>query len=156
MAVEVYRGQYVTAEEAVKYIDLYTISDSCRNFNAVIDKLKDISSRIRELKEMGGVETVSIGGKTFEEPVIQYEKAVNDLALYLAELSNTLINEGFKALNRKQTLLNEEARQADEKMILDKIRETKASSAAEDTVLEEYTTIESDSSELLSGGDSDE
>ena len=156
MAVEVYRGQYVTAEEAVKYIDLYTINDSCRNFNAVIDKLKDISSRIRELKEMGGVETVSIGGKTFEEPVIQYEKAVNDLALYLAELSNTLINEGFKALNRKQTLLNEEARQADEKMILDKIRETKASSAAEDTVLEEYTTIESDSSELLSGGDSDE
>ena len=156
MAVEVYRGQYVTAEEAVKYIDLYTINDSCRNFNAVIDKLKDISSRIRELKEMGGVETVSIGGKTFEEPVIQYEKAVNDLALYLAELSNTLINEGFKALNRKQTLLNEEARQADEKMILDKIREAKASSAAEDSVLEEYTTIESDSSELLSGGDSDE
>ncbi len=134
MAVEIFSGQYITADDATKYIDLYTINDSCRNFNAAVERLNDIAKEIVELREMGGADTLFVGGRTLEPQVEQFEQSVRDLALYLSELANNLINDGIKALNRKQTILNDEARQIEQKMQQQKINETRASSApAENT-----------------------
>ena len=39
MSVEIYQGKYVVAEDALHYIDLYTINENCKTFRVVANRL---------------------------------------------------------------------------------------------------------------------
>lgn len=109
MAIEVYHGKYVTAEDVGTIIDLATINECCKTFKTVADKLETISGKIRTLKEVCNKDALSFGSRSMEDIIEQYEKSVKDLSLYLSELAQTIINTTLRVMNRKQTILNEEA-----------------------------------------------
>jgi len=113
MAIEVYHGKYVTAEEAISYFDLATINDCCKTFNTVSEKLVVIANKIKTLQDICTKDAVSFGNMNMEDNIIEYEKSVRDLSLYLSDLASTIMNTTFRVINRKQVLLNEEAAHED-------------------------------------------
>ncbi|MBP5678291.1 MAG: hypothetical protein J6X28_00490 [Bacilli bacterium] len=110
MAVEVFIGNYITAEDAQQYIDYNTISEGCRMMKEAAEKLSQISKKIDVLKDTCSLETISVQGKGMEKYIEPYEKDTRDMALYIQDLSSTILDATVRVLNRKQTILNEAAK----------------------------------------------
>ena len=115
MAIEVYQGNFVSAENASKYIDQATINDGCRMLNEASEKLALIAKKISLLRELCSKDALNIQGQTLEEKIETYEEDTNNFSVYLSELSEYLLNATQKVVNRKQVILNEEAKAIDDK-----------------------------------------
>ena len=118
MAIERYIGTFVSADDATKIIDMYTINDGCRMMKEAADKLERLTKKIRLLKEACGKETFSISGTDMEEMIGTYENNTLKFSSYLSDLSDSIIATTLRVVNRKQILLNEEAKRLDKKEIL--------------------------------------
>ncbi len=117
MAVEMFQGQYISAESATKYIDYQTISDGCRMLDDAADKLARIARKIDQLKENCNRDTLSIQGSNMEDYIEFYEKNTNDFSVYISELSDTVMQTLERVYNRKQIVLNEAAKVEDDRAI---------------------------------------
>ena len=117
MAVEMFQGEYISADSAMNYIDYQTISDGCRMLNDAADQLARIAKKIEELKKSCNKDTLSVKGQSMEETIDFYEKNTNDFSVYIYELSETLMETAERVLNRRQIVLNESAKIEDEKEI---------------------------------------
>lgn len=120
MAIEIYRGKYVTGDSAREYIDIDTINDGCKLMKSASEKLDIIQKKIDYLKEFCSKEALYIQGESLEEKINSYEKNVNNFSGYIDDLSNTIEATALRVFNRKQVILNEDAKRLDEKIIYEK------------------------------------
>ncbi|MBQ8132683.1 MAG: hypothetical protein IJ193_09345 [Bacilli bacterium] len=117
MDIEIYKGKYVTAEDANNYIDSYTITSGCSMLNDGASKLSDMVTKLQVLKEDCSSSNLSVQGSSMEPIIEAYIKSTMDFAKSISELADTLHNTTRRVLNRKQVLLNEEARAKDEQQM---------------------------------------
>ena len=110
MAVELFQGKYITADDASRYIDVQTISDGCKMLNDAAQRLAKIAKKIDNLKETLDKQTLSVQGDSMEDIIEFYEKNTNDFSVYINELSTTIMEATQRVMNRKQLLLNEDAK----------------------------------------------
>ena len=113
MAIDVYHGTYVTAEDANDYIDVNTIQSGCSMMKEAADKITAIKDKINTLKELCDGDTLTINGQTMEDQIQEFEDNTNNFALYINELSETVSSAATRALNKKQIIFNEEAKKRD-------------------------------------------
>ena len=115
MAIEVYHGKYVVAEDATQIMDVETIREDCKKIKDVSEKLDSISEKIKQLKLNCSKDVLSVRGVDLEDRFGDYEKDVKDFSLYLSDLSDTISAAMQRVLNRKQVIFNEEAKRMDER-----------------------------------------
>lgn len=120
MAVERFHGKYIYGENARQYIDIDTINDACRIMKEASNKLNAISEKIDRLRELCSKDALSVDGEGMDERIEAYENFMNDFSLYIDDLSNTIRDTTQRVFNRKQIILNEEAKRMDQMMSLEK------------------------------------
>ena len=117
MAVEIYVGRYVTAEEATKYIDAATITNCCNKMKKSASELKQTGKKISSSKSRCTKNHLSIAGNTMEDDIDLCECDYNDAATYMETFSATILGALQRALDKKQLQLNAEAQRKDEEII---------------------------------------
>ncbi len=111
MAIERYKGTIVIAEDASELIDINTINDGCNLMNQAAKKLEEITAKIVFLQEKCNRNTLSINNTNLENVIKQYEQNTRSFYKYIYNLSNQIQTTSTRIKNRKQVILNEEAKQ---------------------------------------------
>ena len=117
MAVERYRGRYVTAEDAHDYIDQGTISAGCSQMVDAAQQLSNIAQKIEQLKEICNQEALSVQGVSLQGIIGSYGSDTSQFSGSMSGLSGQIEAATDKALNLRQTILNEEAKREDQRLI---------------------------------------
>ncbi len=117
MAIDIYKGTIVTAQDAHEMIDASTILSGCSSMKDVSQKLNDISFKIGTLQSLCTKENLSIDGVGFDEKIGEYQKSVQNFSLYLDDLASSITTTCEKVLNRKQVILNEEAKRQEKEQL---------------------------------------
>ena len=120
MAIEKFRGKYIVGENASKYIDMDTIHDGCRMMRTAAEKLAMIYKKIDHLRDVCSRDALSVQGENLENRIEAYENQINDFSLYIEDLSNVIEDTTLRVFNRKQVILNEEAKRLDEQITYEK------------------------------------
>ncbi len=110
MAVEIYTGTYVNAEEANKYIDIATIAHCCRLLKDASLRLESTSKKIINARDYCTREALFMQGETVEEPIEFCGKDFNDISSYMNDFADAILEATNRAYDKKQLELNEEAR----------------------------------------------
>ncbi len=114
MAIEIYQGKNVTAEDAAKFFDLPTIIHSCNKLKEAASILETTGKKIIDAKDYCTREALFMQGESFEEPIEFCGKDFNDISSYISDFAETILEATNKAMEKKQLLLNEEARVFDQ------------------------------------------
>lgn len=117
MAVIKYVGKYVNAEDAITSFDYLEIENALKNLKEGAQKLEDAAKRMRNAESYYTKETFSINGETFDGKIERCSNYFMSTAEYMEELAELVRNARLKAFNRKQVLLNDEARILDQEKI---------------------------------------
>lgn len=117
MAVIKYIGKYVNAEDAIASFDYLEIENALKNIKEGAQKLEDAAKRMRNAESYYTKETFSINGETFDGKIERCSNYFMSTAEYMEELAELVRNARLKAFNRKQVLLNDEARILDQEKI---------------------------------------
>lgn len=117
MAVIKYIGKYVNAEDAITSFDYLEIENALKNLKEGAQKLEDAAKRMRNAESYYTKETFSINGETFDGKIERCSNYFMSTAEYMEELAELVRNARLKAFNRKQVLLNDEARILDQEKI---------------------------------------
>ena len=117
MAVIKYIGKYVNAEDAITSFDYLEIENALKNLKEGAQKLEDAAKRMRNAESYYTKETFSINGETFDGKIERCSNYFMSTAVYMEELAELVRTARLKAYNRKQVLLNDEARILDQEKI---------------------------------------
>lgn len=117
MAVIKYIGKYVNAEDAITSFDYLEIENALKSLKEGAQKLEDAAKRMRNAESYYTKETFSINGETFDGKIERCSNYFMSTAEYMEELAELVKNARLKAFNRKQVLLNDEARILDQEKI---------------------------------------
>ncbi len=117
MAVIKYIGKYVNAEDAVTCFDYTNIETAIKNIKDGAEKLEKAARRLQGAETYYTKETFSINGETFDDKIERCSNYFMSTAEYMEELAELVRNARIKAFNRKQVLLNDEARTLDQEKI---------------------------------------
>lgn len=117
MAVIKYIGKYVNAEDAIASFDYLEIENALKNLKEGAQKLEEAAKRMRNAESYYTKETFSINGETFDDKIERCSNYFMSTAEYMEELAELVRNARIKAFNRKQVLLNDEARTLDQEKI---------------------------------------
>ena len=117
MAVIKYIGKYINAEDAIISFDYLEIENALKNLKEGAQKLEDAAKRMRNAESYYTKETFSINGETFDGKIERCSNYFMSTAEYMEELAELVRNARLKAFNRKQVLLNDEARILDQEKI---------------------------------------
>lgn len=117
MAVIKYIGKYVNADDAIASFDYLEIENALKSIKEGAQKLEDAAKRMRNAESYYTKETFSINGETFDEKIERCSNYFMSTAEYMEELAELVRNARLKAFNRKQVLLNDEARILDQEKI---------------------------------------
>lgn len=117
MAVIKYIGKYVNAEDATTSFDYLEIETALNNIKEGAKRLEDAAKRMRNAESYYTKETFSINGETFDDKIERCSNYFMSTADYMEELAELVRNARLKAFNRKQVLLNDEARALDQEKI---------------------------------------
>lgn len=115
--VEIYKGKYVTAEDASKYIDVETIKRCCNSLKDGADKLNHTKERVLNAKSYCGKDSFYIDEYTYEDKAENNVDSLGNASEYISTFSNNILNALDKALEKKQLELNEIAMREDLEMI---------------------------------------
>ena len=118
MAVEIYEGTHVTAEPATNYIDVNTIYHACKIIKDASTRLERTSKKIINAKDYCTKEALFMLGESFEEPIEFCGKDFYDISDYIHDFADTILEATAKALDKKQLILNDEAREKEKLEIL--------------------------------------
>ena len=110
MAVIKYIGKYVNADDAIASFDYLEIENALKNIKEGAQKLEDAAKRMRNAESYYTKETFSINGETFDGKIECCSNYFMSTAEYMEELAELVRSARLKAFNRKQVLLNDEAR----------------------------------------------
>lgn len=119
MAVIKYIGKYVNAEDAVTSFDYTSIETAIKNIKEGAEKLEKAARRLQNAETYYTKETFSINGETFDGKIEHCANYFLSTAEYMEELTELIRAARLKALNKRQVLLNNEARTLD----LEKIKQ---------------------------------
>ena len=111
MAIEIYRGEYVTAEDASKLIDTNSLKKQCDLLNEAAQQLDAIARKVQELRSICNKNAISVNEYSMEKEIDSYKKQITNLSSYLRKLSANLINAAQKVINRNQVIFNEKAKE---------------------------------------------
>ena len=117
MAVIKYIGKYVNADDAIASFDYLEIENALKNIKEGAQKLEDAAKRMRNAESYYTKETFSINGETFDGKIERCSNYFMSTAEYMEELAELVRSARLKAFNRKQVLLNDEARILDQEKI---------------------------------------
>ena len=117
MAVEIYRGRYVIAETALKYIDKDSIIKGCNKIKESVGQLKDIAKKIDSSMEYCSKRQLSIEGYSMEEEIEECSEDYLDTANYMEVFADAVEKAVEVALDNKQKELNIDARKKDMQII---------------------------------------
>lgn len=118
--VEIYKGKYITADDAEKYIDVETIKKSCNLLKDGADKLGQTKERVINAKGYCGRDSFYIDDYTYEDKASDNANNLKNASLYIADFSDRILVALEKALEKKQLELNEIAMEEDMKLIEEK------------------------------------
>lgn len=142
MAIERYQGKYVSADDALKAIDMPTINDGCRMLKDAAERLNMLTKKIDLLGETYNRDAISVSGDNMEEVVAEYERNTTEFYNYIFDLADMLEQTTQRVVNRRQTILNEVAKQLDRKeALLHNEIPIDTPSTATDPALEEPTDV---------------
>ncbi len=113
MKIDLYHGLSVTAKDANEFIDLDTVLKGCTMMSEAADLIKDIVEKIKKLKETCNADTLSVEGQTMEDKIELFENDTNQFYLYISNLVSSIQSTTLREFNKKQTILNEEAKKID-------------------------------------------
>lgn len=116
MAIEIYKGKYVTAEPASNYIDASTISAHCRLIKEGIESLEKNSKKLEEAKSYCTKDAFCIENKSFEGEVEMSSYNLKTAAKYMDEFQEKMLKALERAIDKKQIELNEIAKQKELEM----------------------------------------
>ena len=139
MAVEVFKGKFVTASDASQFIDIETIMSGCSSLKQVSEKLDSTSAKIDRLRELCSKDALSIDEVGCDEAIEVYEKNIKDFSLYIDDLASTIRESTQRVVNRKQVMLNEEAKRLESKAVAEE--KIEALSGKIDVIHEESEVI---------------
>lgn len=117
MAVEIYKGRYVTAESATNYIDSGAISTSCSKIKDAASQLTKTGKKTLGAKSYCSKKHLSIEGNTMEDDIELCACDYEDAANYMETFADTILGALEKALDKKQLKLNAEAQRKDAEII---------------------------------------
>lgn len=117
MAVIRYIGKYVNAEDAITSFDYTEIETAINNIKDGVEKLEKATKRMQDAESYYTKETFSINGETFDDKISQCANCFLSTAEYMSDLAEQIKVARLKALNRKQVLLNDEAKILDQEKI---------------------------------------
>lgn len=115
--VEIYKGKFVDAEDAEKYIDVDTIRKCCESLKDGAERLSHTKDRVINAKSFCGRDSFYIGEYTYEDQAEKNATSLRNASEYIEEFSVNVLNALEKALDKKQTELNEVAKEEDLKLI---------------------------------------
>lgn len=118
MAIDMFHGTYVDAEDAKNYIDQGTIVTGCQKMDEASNKMTQIIKKVQRLKELCSRENLSVGGLNLDEIIENLENHVEQISLYINDLSGNIVGTTQRVVNRKQVILNEEAMRQDNSEIV--------------------------------------
>lgn len=113
MSVEIYKGKYVTAEDANKYIDCTSIVRGC---NIILEGLKELHNSMNDLnnaKSNYSKNVLHLKNRNYEGKVDDSYNVLNSTYNYMEDFSRKVYSALQKALDKKQLELNEIARAED-------------------------------------------
>ncbi len=115
MVTNIYKGKYVSADDATNLIDIATIKEGCKTIKEASEQLKKITKKITQLEEICNKETLSFDGLSMEETVEAYKVEILFFSNYLKDLAETIETTAQKVLNKQQGIYNERAKNAESK-----------------------------------------
>ena len=83
MVTNIYKGKYVSADDATNLIDIATIKEGCKTIKEASEQLKKITKKITQLEEICNKETLSFDGLSMEETVEAYYVEILFFSNYL-------------------------------------------------------------------------
>ena len=115
MVTNIYKGKYVSADDATNLLDIATIKEGCKTIKEASEQLKKITKKITQLEEICNKETLSFDGLSMEETVEAYKVEILFFSNYLKDLAETIETTAQKVLNKQQGIYNERAKNAESK-----------------------------------------
>ena len=113
MAVERYQGQNVTAEPAENYIDIKSIIACCDIFKNLSEELTKVSANVLETSYICSKENLSIKGKEYQSVIEECSNKLDYTHKYMQNFTEEILKATQRALDKKQTELNEIAKKLD-------------------------------------------
>lgn len=115
MVTNIYKGKYVSAEDATNLIDVPTIKEGCKTIKEASEQLKKLTKKITQLEEICNKETLSFDGLSMEETIEAYKVEILFFSNYLKDLAETIETTTQKVINKQQGIYNERAKNAESK-----------------------------------------
>ena len=115
MVTNIYKGKYVSAEDATNLIDVPTIKEGCKTIKEASEQLKKLTKKITQLEEICNKETLSFDGLSMEETIEAYKVEILFFSNYLKDLAETIETTTQKGINKQQGIYNERAKNAESK-----------------------------------------
>lgn len=116
MAVEIYQGQYVTAESATSYIDVGTISSGCEQLSQAAEQFSSLGNNLSESASGLSEDALSVNGDTMQSAVEECGSQMSSIEGQLSGYIATIMSATESALDKKQLELNQIAEAQDKAM----------------------------------------
>ena len=118
MNVEIFKGNFVTADSAMKYIDVESIAAGCALLSDACNSLNNLSNKVISTKDYCTIENFSMNGVTVEDEIEFCGRSLQETSNSIQDMIEMLQRAMTNALDRKQTYLNEIAQEEEEQALL--------------------------------------
>ena len=117
MAVIKYIGKYINAEDASLNFDYAEINKAIEYIKEGAEILENAAKKLQNTEIYYTKENFSINGEIFDEKIEHCSNYLMSTAEYMEQLVELISSASLKAFNKKQVLLNDEARILDQEKI---------------------------------------
>ena len=116
MTVDIYKGKYVSAESAYNYIDVESIIRECNNLKQLAGKLSTNSKKVNYSRDYCSPSVFNVSGLTFDGQVDSCSNSLFHTADQIDDYANEILENLQKALDKKQTELNQIAMEKEKQL----------------------------------------
>ena len=123
MSVKIFRGKYIVAEDAYKYIDADSIMKGCRKLKNTAYHMRQTGKNVSSVSDKLQPSNLYVTGEHFDDYVKNCGDGILDTSRLLDSYADQLILELHKTVDKKQIELNTKAKMEDEKFCAQEKRE---------------------------------
>lgn len=117
MAVERYIGTYVSAPHAENYINASSIQAGCSHLTEIAESLGAVIEKLSLANEQCNKDALSVDNATMQDKITLSSTNITEIQGQLEATASNILAALEKALDKKQTELNEIAMAEDQKRI---------------------------------------
>ena len=113
MAVEIYKGEKIIAENAFDTIDVLKINQQCDSLRDTVSHLRNVEEKLSEVKSTLSRDAFTISGSTLVAEVEEVMRFYEKTAEYILKFSNQVSTSLENYLDEKQLQFNQIAMDKD-------------------------------------------